>query len=203
MSDITLTTLAAKGVSFSLVDGQLKVHYKRGTLTPQETDWLRRHKSEIIEWLRSQKVHNSASAAPGNDADSDGGRRLLYALWDAGYSLQLVASEFNPTGYVILPVGAISPSEELIRLYDAFHDQAVALFVETCHFAGIPPEEWASWAAQVAARSRKILAAERAAAEKAANKSPGAAPEPHQQDSHGQPGRITSHRRLVERNGEL
>ncbi|MEJ5341580.1 MAG: hypothetical protein WHT09_08420 [Thermogutta sp.] len=133
----------------------------------------------------------------------DGGRRLLYALWDAGYSLQLVASEFNPTGYVILPVGAISPSEELIRLYDAFHDQAVALFVETCHFAGIPPEEWASWAAQVAARSRKILAAERAAAEKAANKSPGAAPEPHQQDSHGQPGRITSHRRLVERNGEL
>jgi len=157
MSDIILTTLTTKGVVFEVVDGQLRVNYPKGALTPQEIEWLRCHKTEIIELLEAQKVHNPGTGTRQGDMIRDGGRDLLYALWGAGYSLKLVRSTSNPTGYAIIPVGTTSPSRELLALYDAHHDQAVALLVDTCRRVGIAPEHWHRWVEKIAANSQKVL----------------------------------------------
>jgi len=85
--------------------------------------------------------------APSGDANTpDGinrevGRKLLYALWDAGYSLRLVPST-RPAGWTIVPIGEATPSGDLLKLFDENHDAAVALLLEACRTAQCRPEDW-------------------------------------------------------------
>ena len=74
------------------------------------------------------------------DADLwERGKRLLYALWDAGYRLEIIRTGDR---YTIIPSGAIHPSAALLEHFDRDHDAAVTVLVETCRRAGIDPTEW-------------------------------------------------------------
>ena len=76
------------------------------------------------------------------DADLwERGKRLLYALWDAGYALRLVPST-RPAGWTIVPIGEATPSGDLLKLFDENHDAAVALLLEACRTAQCRPEDW-------------------------------------------------------------
>lgn len=76
------------------------------------------------------------------EKDNSHGRRLLYALWDAGYCIQLAKSDSSPTGYVIIPLGPIRPTPALLALYEAHHDAAVRELLEACTVGGIDPLRW-------------------------------------------------------------
>jgi len=81
------------------------------------------------------------------------GRQLLYRLWGAGYTVQLVKSDSNPTGFVIIPIGPITPRQELLAEYEAHHDAAVMELVEACRACGIDPLHWHELVSIIVAKS--------------------------------------------------
>ena len=171
MSDATLTTLLDKGVEFFWDGIDLKVRARKGLVSTRERDWIKRNKDLIASRLQAQKEHNY-------DANDSPGRRLLDSLWDAAYRIQLVKSDSNPTRFMIIPIGPITPSQELLAEYEAHHDaavrelveactvggidplrwhEAVDLLIETCRRVGIAPEHWHRWVEKIAANSQKVL----------------------------------------------
>lgn len=149
MSDVVLTTLLAKGVKFFWDGHNLTIEANKGVLSTQEREWIRENKLAIGQYLEAQKVHK-------NDTQREHGRQLLHALWDCGYSLTLERSTANPGGYVLIPLGDASPPADLLALYDAHHQAAVALLVEACDTLGLDPLRWHEVAAEF--ETRKIEA---------------------------------------------
>ena len=146
MSDATLTTLLDKGVEFFWDGIDLKVRARKGLVTTRERDWIKRNKDLIASRLQAQKEHNY-------DANDSPGRRLLDSLWDAAYRIQLVKSDSNPTRFMIIPIGPITPSQELLAEYEAHHDAAVMELLEACRFCGIDPLRWHEVVSTIVAKS--------------------------------------------------
>ena len=146
MSDATLTTLLGKGVEFFWDGIDLKVRARKGLVSARERDWIKRNKDLIASRLQAQKEHNY----DGNDSP---GRRLLHSLWDTGYRIQLVKSDSNPTGFVIIPIGPITPRQELLAEYEAHHDAAVMELLEACKVGSIDPLRWHEVVSKIVAKS--------------------------------------------------
>ncbi|NMC20747.1 MAG: hypothetical protein GYA33_10045 [Thermogutta sp.] len=97
------------------------------------------------EILRSRLVE--AEHVPTSEelrGDRAGGRRLLHALWLAGYEIKLEPSE-NAVGYALIPVGTSHEGTNFPKLYamfERYHDAAVQLLVETCQRLRIQPQKW-------------------------------------------------------------
>lgn len=81
---------------------------------------IRAHKQELIAELRER------------------GERLLRALWDGGYQLEIVRRGGR---YMIAPRGAIPPTVALLDQFERDHDAAATALAEVCRRAGIDPEE--------------------------------------------------------------
>ena len=111
--------------------------------------------AEILRCRLVEAEHVPTSEEPrGNRA---GGRRLLHALWAAGFELRLERSA-SGDGFIIVPVGQARPGTDFEALYatfERFHDAAVQLLVETCWRLQIPPEKWHE---QAPAKWKKLTA---------------------------------------------
>jgi|GEM_PF-3404235 len=144
MMDVTalLGELAKRQVLLRVSpDGQrLSYDCPKGAMTPELLEQIKAHKAELIATLRFQETPSGDANTP-DGINREVGRKLLYALWDAGYALRLVPST-RPAGWTIVPIGEATPSGDLLKLFDENHDAAVALLLEACRTAQCRPEDW-------------------------------------------------------------
>ncbi len=114
-----LDLLRRSGVDVKWISGRLRLDYPPSALTDEELALLREHRGQVGGWL------------------------LLQELWRAGYRLELVPSE-RDVGFTIIPTGRPTKRVDfpaLFALYEAFHDEAVGLLLETCKLLGIDPTD--------------------------------------------------------------
>lgn len=115
------------GVQADWIDGELRLRIRKGALSPEEVQALQGSKRLVGGWL------------------------LLQRLWKAGYELRLERRS-DGDGFFLLPRGQCGPDvdmETLFNLYEAYHDSAVELLLETCRLLKIDPEEYCSAARQI------------------------------------------------------
>jgi len=104
-------------------------------------DLERLFKPKTIPRGGDDKAPSGHAANTPDGINREAGLKLLYALWDAGYSLRLVPST-RPIGWTLVPIGEATPSGDLLKLFDENHDAAVALLLEACRTAQCRPEDW-------------------------------------------------------------
>lgn len=115
-----LELLYRPGVVLDWVDGKLKLRFRKGALSAEEIQILQENKPLVGGWL------------------------LLKRLSQAAYSLHLERRSAGD-GYYIIPRRQGSPDGDikaLFALYEAYHDSAVELLLDTCGLLKIAPEEW-------------------------------------------------------------
>ena len=93
------------------------------------------------DWHLGDNTGKVVTPPPG---DRSAGRKLLDALWDAGYSIELAESASG--GWFLLPIGNPPLPDgqmvELFALYDKLHDQARDCLLQALAGANMTPHDW-------------------------------------------------------------